>query len=451
MQTLAYRFLLPVIWLNSVFGNQTWYPSIVWLGQLFFWASLVFAFFIVIRAYGTRLWPLLLLGLVLATRLAVAIRIPGAQIAYSGATFFLFSAAGVVLAIHAAEILARQVRLFFIISVPVLFLQVAGVAEWLHVFNTLYAFPGLNEGEIIRPSIRMIPALFTTLSDLESTRMSDFEEFFGWQVRPPGLTHSSAMLGIYILGGLAIHFGRMKDRRVTLDDWSAACVVVLCGSKLALLGFILLLCFAYAGSGPDLRQRLSRNVMVLILVLFAYALIFPAAIQQNLGTGAFEVSFFLRGIDALLSIAPDVVTRVPAILDTIDTYHKSFTDETSAAGGRFSGAVTLIYALPFVAAAAFLGWPWIVRGIRYCRSLSPQAAHTAGLMAVVLLVAPLATPIFASQLYPLCLGIAFMPIACGFSSRVRRHLARAEYKHEQARISLETSHSRMKLVRAKGA
>jgi len=305
----------------------------------------------------------------------------------------------------------------------VLILQVAGTAEWLHAFNTLYAVPGLNEGEIARPEIRMLPLLFMSLDDLQSTRMSDFEEFFNWQVRPPGLTHSNAMLGIFILAGLVIHFGRMNGKWMTHEDWLFVCVVVLCGSKLALLGFILLAFWLYLRTGAELRRRLQRIAMALVFVLLAYALLFPAAIQQNLAAGAFEASFFLRGVDAILRIMPDVALRIPAVLDVINTYPVSFSDETSAAGGRLSGIATLVFGLPFVGIAALFGLPWIIKGTRYCRSLCPEGTRTAGLMVVVLIVTPLATPIFASQVYSLCAGIAFMPIACGFSAKLRRRLA----------------------------
>ena len=424
MKLLAYCLILPAIWLNTVFGNQQWYPTIVWLGQVFYWVSLLLVAYVIIRAFGTRIWPYALLGAIVLGRLAMVAKMPGAQFVYFGSVFTLFAYAGVLLAIDVPETLERQSRMFFLLSVPVMILQVAGVAEWLHAFNTLYAVVDLNEN-IIRPTIRMVPTLFTSRDELFATRISDYENFFSMQVRPPGLTHSSAMLAFFILAGAALYFGRMKGSRATWDGLILVSVVALSGAKLALLGFVLIALWSYLRSDAALRRRIRGVAGMFAAAILLMALVFPAALRHNLGIDTFETSFFIRGADALLKIAPEIVWRMPAVLEVIDTYQASHFSEETFGKGIHSGIATLFFALPILAVVALLTFPWILRGIRHCRAVSPETVRTAGLMAIAVLLAPLATPVFGAQMYALCTGIAFMPAACGFSARLRRRVVRA--------------------------
>ena len=424
MRMLAYRLILPAIWLNTLFGNQLWYPDILWIGRVSYWISLGAVVLVVLRAFGTRIWPYFLLAVIVASRLALLGKIPGAQLIYLGSTFSLFVVAGVLLAIHAPEVLQAQSRKFFLLSIPVMVFQVAGIAEWLQAFNTLYAVTGPNEN-IIRPTIRMLPLLFTSEAELMSTRYSDFYEFLSMQARPPGLTHSSAMLAVFILAGAALHLGRLKGRSITWDDFIIVFAVVVSGAKLALVGFVLVSCWTYIRSEAVLRRRVRRVFGLLAALLVVYAMVFPAALLHNLGVGAIERSFFVRGVDALLRIAPEAAWQLPAVVDVIGTFHTSFSDEETFGKGALSGVATLFYTLPFLTVAGLLGLPWIVRGLRHCRVVSPETGRTAELMAIVVLMAPFATPIIDSQFYPLCVGIAFMPIAGGFSARLRRRLLRS--------------------------
>jgi hypothetical protein len=423
MRLLAYRITLPVLWLGSLLGNQTWYPGFPRAGLALFYVSLVLATYVLLRVFGRQAWPYALLGVIVLSRIASAGELPGARFVYLASMNALFVVYGVLLAADAPEMLQRQARIFVLASVPLLALQLMGAAEWLHAFNTLYSVSDAY-GNVYRPAIRMLPTLFMTHEELMSTARSDYYEFFAWQVRPSGLAHSSAMLGILILGAAALHFGRMSARRVTWHDAIFVSAVVLCCSKLALLGFVLLMLWSYVRFDPVMRPRIGGIAAMFVASLLVYGAMFPAVFDHNLGAGAFEVSFLLRAVDAFLRIAPDLALQMPAVVDVIRAYDTTF-DYRGGDAGDLSGIATLVFAFPLIAIGALAGLPWIIRGLRFCGTVYPATARTAELMMIVAFVIPIATPIFVSQFFALFIGLALMPLASSLSPALRRRLLRS--------------------------
>lgn len=411
--------LLPFIWLNTLFANQTWSPTLSFIGYLFHWLSLLVAAYVVFRAFGRWGWPYVLVLLIVGSRLASLAGLPALYAVYLVSMLLLFVLAGMATALNVPHLVCLQLRTLLFVSLPVMFLQVAGAAEWLQMFNTLYNIAG-PDGGIVRPEIRLLPLLFTSEAKLLATRYEDFYQFLSMQSRPPGLTHSSAMLAVFILAAAALHLGRMKGTRITLRDLTFACVIAMAGAKLALVGFVLLVVVAYTLRERPMQGRLVRMIGILGAVLLVYVAIFPAPAIHNFGPDAFEVSFLIRAVDATVAVMPDSAS-LPEVAEVLTRYSVVFPEDSTNFGG-LSGLVTLITILPFVLAIVLCMLPWLIRGFRYCRLASPARAHTSALMAVVVLIVPFATPLFDSQFYALCLGIAMMPLAIGLSVNLRKRL-----------------------------
>ena len=418
MKIQPYGFLLPALWLNILFGNQAWSPVLSFVGQVFFWLGLLVAAFIVCQTFGRRGWPFVLLFFIVASRVASSVEVPGFRTAYLVAMLALFVCAGVVLALRTPQLMYTQSRIFIAISLPVMFLQVAGAAEWLQAFNTL-STETAADGTVLRPEIQLLPLLLTPESELLTTRYWDFYQFLSMQSRPPGLTHSSAMLAVLILASAALHLGRMQGARLTVQDLVLVCVVVLSGAKLALLGFVALVFLACVGYERVFRRRLLRVLGMLFMVLGFYALLFPASATHNFGPDAFWISFATRAVDALVATAPDMAD-LSALADAINAYPVFAGNEREF--GRLSGLATLIVLGPFLAIAGLVASPWFIRGYRYCRLVSVASGRSALLMIVVVMLVPFATPLFDAPLYVLCVGVALMPLAVGLSKPLRKRL-----------------------------
>lgn len=418
MKIQPYGYLLPALWLNILFGNQAWSPALLFVGQVFFWLGLLVAAFIVCHTFGRRGWPFVLLFFIVASRIASSAELPGFRAAYLVSMLMLFACAGVVLALRTPQLVYAQSRIFIAISLPIMFMQVAGVTEWLQVFNTLSSEIA-PDGTVLRPEIQLLPLLLTPESELLTTRYWDFYQFLSMQSRPPGLTHSSAMLAVMILASAALHLGRMQGARVTVQDLVLVSVIVLSGAKLALLGFFALVFFAYVGYERVFRRRLLRVVGMLGMVLGVYALLFPVSVIHNFGPDAFRISFATRAVDALVATAPDMAD-LSALAGAINTYAVFAGHDREF--GRLSGLATLIVLGPFLAIAGLIALPWFIRGYRYCRLVSVASGRSALLMIVVVVLVPFATPLFDAPLYALCAGVAAMPLAVGLSKPLRKRL-----------------------------
>lgn len=372
---------------------------------------------LVVRSgFGRTLWPYILVLFVVLSRVASFLEIPGTNSMYLLSMFLLFSFAGVSLVLHAHQVLDSQAKMFFILSMPIMLMQIAGVTEWLQTFNTLYVVVGAD-GSIVRPDIRLLSLYFTSVDELRIESFAGYSQYLSMQSRPPGLTHSSAMLAVYILAGSALYLGRLKEKHVTLSDAILVCVVVFSGSKLVLIGFVMILLFAFLSNAALIRYRLIYILCVLVMMMLLYYIAFPASINHNYGAGAFEISFLARFVDAAIAIIPSLNNH-PSIITIKNEYPTLLMNENIVVGS-LSGIAVLLKFLPLALIIFFVMSPLVMKGFRICGRASPIRARTSKLMTLVVLVVPFATPLFTSPFYALCVGIALAPIAIGLSHRLR--------------------------------
>jgi hypothetical protein len=389
------------------------------LGQVLYWCSLCIAMYVVQQNFARSYWLYLLVSLLVVSRMVSYVEIPGAYSMYILFMLMLFASAGASLILQAPQIVNTQAKVFFILSFPVMILQISGFSEWVQTFNTLYNITN-SDGAIIHSEFFLLP-LFNTPEDfLIANYTSDYFQYLSMQSRPPGLTHSSAMLAVFILSGTALHLGRLRGKQVRFYDLVLVSVVVFSGAKLALLGFIAIVFQAILGASRKIRFRLISILCLLLIVLLLYSFIFPASINHNFGLGAFEASFLTRAIDAAVAVNLDLVEE-PYVIDIMGRYPTLLNSDSIESGG-LSGAVGFLTFLPFVLIIVFAISSVVAKGFRICNKFLPDRAKISKLMVLVLLVVPFASNMFNTPFYGLCIGITILPIIIGLSPRIRNHL-----------------------------
>ncbi len=202
--------------------------------------------------------------------------------------------------------------------------------------------------------------------------------------------------------------------------------VVLTGSKLALVGLLLIITVLYVRSIKLERTRLAQLLAMLIMVFSTYALLFPAVIAHNFYIDAFEVSFLGRFADAIAVLAPQLANS-QQLSSIMESYYAIVGRDTNA--GDLSGIVDLVLLLPYVIGALILASPWLVLLFRKCKEISPEVTRTSVIMMLVVFLIPFATSLFGSQFYAVCVGIALAPVLS--SSRSLRH-----FQNTRSRLDL---------------
>ena len=393
------------------------------LGQVLYWCSLCIAMYVVQQNFGRSYWLYLLVSLLVVSRMASYIEMPGTYSMYILFMLMLFASAGASLILQAPQIVNTQAKIFFILSFPVMILQISGFSEWVQTFNTLYNITTSN-GATVHPEFFLLSLFNTPVDSLIENygygETSYYFKYLSMQSRPPGLTHSSAMLAVFILAGTALHLGRLRGKQVRFYDLVLVSVVVFSGAKLALLGFIAIVFQAILGASRKIRFRLISILCLLPIVLLLYSFIFPASKNHNFSPSAFEVSFLTRAIDAAVDVNPDLVEE-PYVIDIMGRYPTLLNSDSIESGG-LSGTVGLLTFLPFVLIIVFAISSVVAKGFRICNKFLPDRVKISKLMVLVLLVVPLASNMFNTPFYGLCIGITILPIIIGLSPRIRNHL-----------------------------
>lgn len=405
LNTWASRLLLPLLLVNVTVANQEWRVGPLMISQvLFFWPAIICAFLIVVLRWGaSSVWPLLLLGGVAAARAV------GANNA-AGSTYFLyglplhtlFFLAGGVLAMRRRERLYRQLRVYFLLTVPFMFLQVAGAGDWTLALNTETTAVGDSDVSVARSTRRL---LFVAPDP-------DVPLTIG-QSRPSGLMHANNVLSLVILLALAIALGRLRRSPAGWSDALFVAAMVLAMAKIVMLGFVLMAA-ALVVIGSRYERRRVRRILVLTAALYGvYALLFPLLFFHHFNLYHVMYSFSIRINDFLGTLDPNsplVEFLAPHMEDTPEL----IADEGTA---RLSGYAMLSGILPYLMVVAAIGSILYLRALAKVRRWSPEAATTSVLVLLIAVLFPAAVPYWRSPLYWFILGIGMMPMIWCYLSR----------------------------------
>ena len=137
-QRLAARWILPGLVAAMVAGNQGWMLGPLSVGQILSWLNDLSAVVLVIGRFRGRRWPLVLVAGAVVCKAgtivpAIAAR---ADLGFDIMLGLLFCAAGAVIVSERPGLTYRQIVAMAAISIPLMLLQMSGLAAWSEALNT---------------------------------------------------------------------------------------------------------------------------------------------------------------------------------------------------------------------------------------------------------------------------------------------------------------------------
>ena len=330
-----YCFLLPLIWLNILFGNQVTYPGLVIIGQVVNWLIILnISYLFFVDKSPLRILKLFCLILSILFRLISIIGFEQFYILYLIFTSIVYVFTGNQFFNHSPRLLRRQIIGFVILCIPFMFLQIMGASSFFQMFNTLYVkevSPGVYE----RPDIKMLPLLLNSEPDLWYT--DGYKEFLSMQSRPPGLLHSSAMLAPVLLAGAFLSFTSLSKRNISYVDIAIIIAIILTGAKIAFYGYLFLLIMAGLKSPGKTRWKVFSMIFILAFSLFAYFIIFPDTFVHNHAFGAIQVSVGVRIIDVLQILGTSNASDIIDAVNFLSNANSSVANDFEGGGGLSFG------------------------------------------------------------------------------------------------------------------
>ena len=410
LKRLAMTLLFPLVLLNVTVANQVWDLGGVYVGQVFFfWPAIACAAIVVTLSFGVRsLWPPLIIGAVILARTGGFNQAEGmARLLYAIPLTTLFFLAGGITVMGAYHRLWAQLRLYFLLSVPLMLLQVAGAGSWTLALNTettAVEYAEENSGRTVYPT------LFVPYGE---------GRFAIGQARPSGIMHANNMLSLVIMVSLAVQLGGVRSRRVTWTDALFCAAMVLAMAKIVVLGFIMLVVWV-SMTGGDVQRARIRRVLVLTACLYAvYALLFPGLFWHHVRLEHVSYSVLIRVNDFIATFDPQA-QATQAVLAQLQGTPTLGDPETPARGGMLSGYAQVAEFLPLLILLALLAFVPLRRSFRAVRSRSPTMGSRAFGVLMVAVVFPAAVPAFGSPLYFFALGMGSMPLVWYYSPTLRR-------------------------------
>jgi hypothetical protein len=409
IKMLAMSLLFPGVLLNVTVANQMWDLGPVYAGQLVFWPAIACAALVVTLSFGSRsLWPPFIIGWLVAARAVGANQAQGlVQLFYAIPLASLFVLAGGITAAAMPRRIWSQLRFYFLLSVPLMLLQVAGAGSWALALNTeteAVGDLGASAARTVYPTL-LVPY--------------DQVRFAIGQARPAGVMHANNMLSFVIMLALAVQFGRIQSRRVTWTDALFCAALVLCMAKIVMLGFIcLVVWFSVTGSCVQ-RARIRRVVLLTACLYAAYGLLFPGLFQHHFRLEHMSYSVLIRVNDFIATFDPSGPAIQGVLARLQDTPTLSDPDDPGR-GGMLSGYAMIVRLLPALAVVAMLASVPFCNSLRAVRLQSRAVGSTAIGVLLMVILFPVAVPAFGSPLYAFALGMGLMPMIWYYSPGLRR-------------------------------
>ena len=383
-QLLAEWCLIPSLILTANISSQTSWALGPIIGKALGWAAILFASVIVISAFRGKLWPPVLITLIFVAK--------GFQIAFyvDGLGFWyvcyivlygclLCSAAAVMISCR-MDLVYKQLYIICLLSTVLMFLQVAGIADW-----SQFAATHFDSGVVTYPI-----AFFDETSFFDTT-----------QRRPSGFMYSNQYLCIIILFGLVLHFSR-KRGKLRFGTFVMCTMLVLSMAKLVFVGFILIVIFGII-SGTNYQRRLILKGFSLAVLLFClYKVIFPGLYESNMNADQLIFSFSTRISSILIkSDALDaynmlndlaIATRESGDMDIKVLQLNSATD---MAQEKLSGYIGLIKILPYIVPSILIIMPFYLWGLRKLRAWFPDLTTLSGMSLIIVAIIPYLNTLFS--------------------------------------------------------
>lgn len=291
---LASVTLVPLLVGASVLLQQDTDSALFLAGQILSIAATFSAIILVVLLSEQDVVALAVVGCLIFLRLVklVSSDLSTIPTLYEITLFALMVMAGYEMTQREGELVRKQLVAICLVGLPVMIVQVLGLADWSHLLRT--DFHGVEAGDISQ-----YPTFLVSLEDLEPYAMLQF--------RPAGLFASNNALSLLLALAVGLSLPRVAKRGVSAHDaWLAlACVLSMSKTVFATVAAVALWYLIF--NGRDARAFMARYVCIFLAWLFGYFLIFPGLWATNVDTASWRLNAALRVVSLEQSLGLDLV------------------------------------------------------------------------------------------------------------------------------------------------
>ena len=389
--------LIVVVFINTSVGYLPSSPgglSFTALTRRLFWVILLLSLALSARA-GLRIGLVALAGAAGLVLFRVLSGISPSTLLFLTSYRLCYS---LVIALAAAVVFHGAPRLYYgflktviYAGVPFLLLQLLGVSEAVHTWNSLFFNFGGGGNFALSPTLLVAGDVLA----------ADYR-----QLRPPGVFYANSVSAVFVTFAIAFRLSR-PIRRVTLYDLLLVYSTLLMMAKVTILFMGVAVVLRYLVAQERRERRAVLRLMCAGGAVFVFHwLLFPGVFETMLSSGLWVQSVMLRVYDQLISLG---ITAIPSLgLDFV------YQAELNGAGydsgqiaGRFSQVRLLVALVPLLA--------WL--GMRLRRTwgdrLPAEWARRSGFLLLATVFTLLASPVLGVPLVALLVGPALVPFLGG--------------------------------------
>ncbi len=281
---------MPLIILNTLFGN-TLSPELNFLSQFFSFLLVCFCVFSLHYVFKYK-YTFHIVGLfILSKVLSIIFEF---ELIYNFCYSLIFALTGSFFFNYYFNIIKSEFLYYYYLSGVILFLQLTGWFPGLHYFN-VYIQEYINlYGDTFGETINF-SKVFLTYGDPYS--LFDPEQIYSTNVqfRPPGIFHSNAFMGPFMLIGFFLSLISVKDKKNFIFFIVTTFLMLLSGSKLVIFCSF----FSLILSKSFLQNLYFKTIFGFLFAVFFYYLLFPIVFLTNYNMSAIIFSIGIRLIDQL--------------------------------------------------------------------------------------------------------------------------------------------------------
>jgi hypothetical protein len=325
----------------------------------------------------------------------------------------LICISSVAISLERPKIIYTQVMFICTLSFIFMIMQLIGVGAWTQVLTT--------HGPV---AIEQRNMLFIKYFDL----MNFYYDVI--QVRPAGILHSNIMLSGMVLFGVSLHFSQPKGGRL-LGTIILCGSIVIAMSKLLFFGSVIIFLVILFSGNRHQKFSIKEAIIILIIFFSLYSYLFPGLYSYNVNITTLLYSFDLRLNDVLQTMSKDNPLRLVAE-NYINTTHTALNYGTKSHVSGYSVLVKYFYfTIPFLLLFQLL----YIKGYNKFRGIIGKMSMQNRTTLIVVIVYPLAFPIWGALLYGFIVGYALMPAFLSFLKPriINRFYIKSDTIDDQAR------------------
>lgn len=381
---LSIRGIFPGLLIGLTLNQQAWSDVLSLIGRTTLWITILAAAVIVLSTLRQKRWILFVIGFILLSKVGRVVVGDESIFAsvYNISIGILYCGAGAAVALQNSRLIYRQVMLFCLLSIPLMILQILGVGEW----------PYFLRGEFI--NYIAVPTLFVD----ENIIITSF------QSRPSGLLYTNVFTVIIIMFALALHYGRIKTRKLTLGDVVLCAITVLAMAKTAFLTFAVIILWLLIRGDSWKRQKIIKVTVLFFALMTVYAFFFPGNFTYNTSWNLFRTNFIMRASALDARMRGNTLSEI-TIQDSEGIPHKYILGDDPQSGYGVIGDM-----LPYMIVAAFFILPLLYRGFKKLRRHGPELTNSTILSLFVVILIPITASFWGVVIIWFIAGFGLLPL-----------------------------------------